>query len=72
MNTNSLFKNINFENYFAKHSPGYVIEIFNKNERLEYVIGNKATNPKVEATSSDTLYDIASLTKTFTCVLVVG
>lgn len=62
--------NINFNDYVKKHSPGYVIEIYNDNNRQEYVIGNKITNPKIEPTTSDTLYDIASLTKVFTSVLV--
>ena len=62
--------NINFNEYIKKHSPGYVIEIYNHNNREEYVIGDRITNPIVEKTTSDTLYDIASLTKIFTCVLV--
>ena len=63
-------KNINFNEYIKKHSPGYVIEVYNDNKTQEYVIGNKITNPKIEKTTSDTLYDIASLTKLFTSVLV--
>ena len=63
-------KNIDFEDYLKKHSPGYVIEVFKNDTSFEYVIGNSMTNPKTIKTTSDTLYDIASLTKTFTSVLV--
>ena len=62
--------NINFNEYVKKHSPGYVIEIYKDNNIQEYVIGNKITNPEIEKTTSNTLYDIASLTKLFTSVLV--
>lgn len=62
--------NINFDKYFLSHSPGYVIEIYNKGKKQEFVLGNKMTNPKIEKTTRDTLYDIASLTKTFTSVLI--
>ena len=62
-------KYINFDEYLKIHSPGYVIDIYNGDEK-EYVIGNRMTNPQVEKANSDTLYDIASLTKTFTAVLV--
>lgn len=61
--------NINFNELIKKHSPGYVIEIYNDNKIQEYIIGNKITNPKIEKTTGDTLYDIASLTKVFTSVL---
>lgn len=63
-------KNIEFNEYLEKHSPGYVIEIYNDNKRQEYIIGNKATKPILEQATSNTLYDIASLTKVFTSVLV--
>lgn len=62
-------KNIDFNEYLKKHSPGYVIEIYNNNNRQEYVVGNRMTKPQIEKTTSDTLYDIASLAKTFTAVL---
>ncbi len=62
--------NINFNNYYKTHSPGYVIEIYNNGKESEYVYGNRMTNPKVDRATSDTLYDIASLTKVFTAVLV--
>lgn len=63
-------KNIKFDEYIKKHSPSYVIEIYDANNIQEYVIGNKITKPKIEQATSDTLYDIASLTKVFTSVLV--
>lgn len=63
-------KNINFLDYFKIHSPGYVIEIYKNGESEEYIYGNRMTTPKIEETTSDTLYDIASLTKVFTAVLV--
>ena len=56
--------------YLNIHSCGYVIEIFNNNSLSEYVFGNKCVKPEVLKTSSDTLYDIASLTKLFTATLV--
>ena len=62
-------ENINFDYYFEKHSPGYVIEIYKDNNAKEFVRGNRITNPEVKSATSDTLYDIASLTKTFTSVL---
>ncbi len=70
MDINNFIKNINFDIYLKKHSPGYVIDIYNDKERYEYVIGNRITNPEADKTTSNTLYDIASLTKVFTCVLV--
>ena len=61
--------NINFDDYFEKHSPGYVIDIYNNGSRQEYVLGDRITNPNKEKATSETLYDIASLTKMFTGVL---
>ncbi len=52
------------------HSPGYVIEIFQNDTVLEFCYGNKCVIPKEEKTTKDVLYDIASLTKTFTAVLI--
>ncbi len=52
------------------HSPGYVIEIFYNDNNLEFIFGNKSTLPIEQPTSSETLYDIASLTKVFTAVLI--
>lgn len=58
------------KNFLDIHSPGYVIELFSDGQAKEFVIGNKRILPNVEKTTSDTLYDIASLTKTFTATLV--
>ena len=61
---------LNLNNYLKEHSPGYVIEIDNNGTKEELVIGNKQILPKVEKTTKDTYYDLASLTKTYTAVLV--
>ena len=61
---------LNLDKYLNIHSPGYVIGILKDNKYEEHVIGNKCTKPTIEPTTSNTLYDIASLTKTFTAVLV--
>lgn len=53
---------INWPEYLAKHSPNYVIEIFADNKTQEILIGDRAR--------PDTLFDIASLTKTFTATLI--
>lgn len=65
-----LLKKISIDEFFCKHSPGYVIEIYNNGKKQEYVIGNSLTNPEPKKVSKDTLYDIASLTKVFTSVLI--
>ena len=57
-------------NYLNIHSPGYVIEVFKNNKIEEYIIGNKSVKPKKLKVSKDTLYDIASITKVFTSVLI--
>lgn len=62
--------NIDVSNYLNTHSPGYVIEIYKNNDTSEYVFGNKMIIPRKEATTKDTLYDIASLTKVFTATLI--
>lgn len=64
--------NIDFinSNYLGTHSPGYVIDILRENNFYEYVIGNKSNYTNEKSLTSDTLYDIASLTKTFTATLV--
>ena len=54
--------NINLEDYYKYHSPGYVIEIYNKGKIEEYVYGNKTIIPEVVINTKDTLYDMASLT----------
>ena len=43
---------INFNEYIEKHSPGYVIEVFNNNKREEYVVGNRITKPIIEKATS--------------------
>lgn len=60
----------NLINYLNVHSPGYVIEIYINGKNEEIVIGNKAVLPKKEKTNSNTLYDIASLTKVYTATLI--
>ena len=59
----------NIEKYINIHSPGYVIEIYNKGIENEYIFGNSMVKPKVRKVRKDTLYDIASLTKVFTATL---
>ncbi len=61
---------MNLDKYLNTHSPGYVIDILKDNHIEEYVIGNKCTKPIQEKTTKDTYYDIASLTKTYTAVLI--
>ena len=55
---------------YSFYSPSYVIEIYNKDKLEEYIYGYKEVNPKKELATKDTLYDIASLTKVYTSVLV--
>ena len=50
-------------------SPSFVIEIYNSGKIVEYTYGYKSNN-KEELVDSNTLYDIASLTKTFTSTLI--
>lgn len=61
------------DNYIFKiigtHSPGYVIDIHTSSNDEEYVYGSLSKDSEDKVNSS-TLYDIASLTKTFTAVLV--
>jgi len=60
---------INFDKFLNIHSPGYVIRTYKEGKIDEYVIGNKRVVPYKEKVNSNTLYDIASLTKTFTATL---
>lgn len=63
--------NLNFlQTYIGVHSPGYIIETFKNNTTKEYIIGNKTTYLEAKPLHSNTLYDIASLTKTFTATLI--
>lgn len=61
---------MNLEKYTTYHSPGYVIEIYNNGNQEEIIYGNREVKPNIEKCNQDTLYDIASLTKTYTAVLV--
>lgn len=61
---------IDLKKYIGYHSPGYVIEIYKDGIETEIIAGNKEVYPKKEKTTKDTLYDIASLTKTFTATLI--
>lgn len=61
---------MNLEKYTTYHSPGYVIEIYNNGNQEEIIYGNREVKPNVEKCNKDTLYDIASLTKVYTAVLV--
>ena len=61
---------MNLEKYATFHSPGYVIEIYNNGNQEEIIYGNREIKPNVEKCNKYTLYDIASLTKVYTAVLV--
>ena len=61
---------MDLEKYIQFHSPGYVIEIYNDGEEKEIVYGNREINPSIIECNSETLYDIASLTKVYTSTLV--
>lgn len=61
---------LNFDCYINNPSPGYVIGIYKRGEVSFYTLGNRCTNPTILETMSDTLYDIASLTKVFTSTLI--
>lgn len=61
---------LDLEKYIGSHSPGYMIGVYHDGKYEEVAIGNRATRPKVEACHTDTLYDIASLTKVYTATLV--
>ncbi len=58
------------ENYKDIDSLGYVVEVFDNDKEYEYVVGNSSLKPQVVKASSNTLYDIASITKMFTATLV--
>ena len=59
-----LNKNLNY------HSSGYVILTYQKGVTKSIVKGNRQVIPEVLECTKDTLYDIASLTKVYTAVLV--
>lgn len=56
--------------YINVHSPGYVIDIYNNGKFNEVIYGNREVIPNEIPCNSNTLYDIASLTKTYTAVLI--
>lgn len=58
------------DKYINTHSPGYNILTYKDGKINEYIFGNKCTLPKIEKLTSDTLFDIASLTKVFTSTLI--
>ncbi len=58
------------DKYLFVHSPGYVIEIYNNGIFFEKAIGYKTLTPLKKVCDENTLYDIASLTKTFTATLI--
>lgn len=62
--------NLNLKKYLNNHSSGYVIDIYYKGKHREFVCGNKEVIPEVLANDTNTLYDVASLTKTYTATLV--
>lgn len=61
---------LDLKKYTKFHSSGYVIEIYNKGQQKEIIYGNSQIKPEVKKCNSNTLYDIASLTKVYTAVLV--
>ncbi len=61
---------IDLKKYTSFHSPGYVIEVYNNGKQEEIIFGNRETKPFYKECNSDTLYDIASLTKVYTAVLI--
>lgn len=61
---------LDLENKIKFHSPGYVIEIYQKGETKEIIFGNTETKPNRKECNKDTLYDIASLTKIYTATLI--
>lgn len=61
---------VNIYKYLKEHSPGYVIEIYEKGKQMEYIMGNQSLIPEKIKITSKTVYDIASLTKVFTATLV--
>ena len=64
-------KNINFNKYLEEHSSGYVIKIMKPDFNIEtLVIGNRQILPSTLPMTEDCLFDIASLTKIFTAILI--
>lgn len=61
---------IDLERYVGSHSPGYVVEVCCGGRCEEYAVGDRETIPARKACGAETLYDIASLTKVYTAVLI--
>ena len=61
---------LDLNKYLKVHSPSYVIEIYKDGKNEEITVGNRQTRLTIKECNSDTLYDIASLTKVFTATLV--
>ena len=64
-----MLRNI-LEEFTKFHATSYVIEIYKDGKEKEIVYGNREIIPKVQKVRKNTLYDIASLTKVYTAVLV--
>lgn len=62
--------NIDLNKYSKKHSPSYVIDIYNNGKEYEIVFGNRQIKPNIKKCDDNTLYDIASLTKIYTATLI--
>lgn len=62
--------NFILEDYVEKHSPGYVINTYYKGIEGQIIYGNRAIIPETQKCDEHTLYDIASLTKTYTATLL--
>lgn len=60
---------IDLDKYTKFHSPGYVIEVYKSGKISEKIVGDREVWPVRKVCNSDTLYDIASLTKVYTAVL---
>ena len=58
------------DEYINRHSKGYIIETYYNNDYEEYIVGYRSIIPNKEKITTNTLFDIASLTKIFTSTLV--
>ena len=61
---------VNLKEFLNCHSPGYVIDIYNKGKITEFVFGNRSIVPNIAINTKNTLYDIASVTKVYTSTLI--
>lgn len=62
--------NEKLKKYVRLHIPGYVVSVYDDGIEREVVFGNRVVRPEMKNCNSDTLYDIASLTKVYTAVLI--